>query len=99
MYKEIITDLGVEFSLAKTHTSKNFYEFAKRIYLDDHEITPFPVSALAESHKSFGMMTVLLLETLQKGWVFDDIPSSVAKFYGVVMNRSSSYQSKIEERS
>nr|QDH91115.1 MAG: RNA-dependent RNA polymerase [Mitovirus sp.] len=99
MYKEIITDLGVEFSLAKTHTSKNFYEFAKRIYLDDHEITPFPVSALAESHKSFGMMTVLLLETLQKGWVFDDIPSSVAKFYGVVMNRSSSYQCRIKERS
>lgn len=76
MYKDVISSLGVEFSLAKTHSSDCFFEFAKRIYLDNVEITPFPISALKESGKIISMITTLLCEVADKGWCFPDIPSS-----------------------
>lgn len=89
MYKKIISDLGVEFSVAKTHESENFFEFAKRIYLDGIEITPFPISALKEAKKSFSMITVLLCEVAGKGWHFSDIPSSVGDLYSICYSFSS----------
>jgi len=99
LYKEIILSLGVEFAPAKTHESENFFEFAKRMFLDGVEISPFPVSALKESKKSFTMMTTVLLDMTRKGWVFDNLPFSVANFFGVVMDRNSTFQKKVEERS
>lgn len=52
MYKEVILSLGVKYSEAKTHDSHEFMEFAKRIFLADQEVTPFPISALKESRKA-----------------------------------------------
>jgi len=57
---EVIKKLGVEYSLAKTHRSNNFFEFAKRLYYKGIEITPFPVSALKECGKSSLSLTTLL---------------------------------------
>jgi hypothetical protein len=99
LYQEVITSLGVEFSKAKTHKSPRFFEFAKRKFLDDVEISSFPISSLKESMKSFGMISVVLLEANGRGWNFPDIPSCVSKFFAVVMQRNSTYQKKVEERS
>lgn len=44
------------------------------------------------------MLVTVLVECLQKGWIFSDIPLSVGKFFGVVQDQSSSYQKKIVER-
>lgn len=57
---EVISLLGVEYSEAKTHKSKDFYEFAKRLFLDQEEITPFPISALKSTGKSASQLTTLL---------------------------------------
>jgi hypothetical protein len=45
-YFSILRDLDMEFSPAKTHISKDFYEFAKRVFYQGSEITGFPVGAL-----------------------------------------------------
>jgi len=99
MYKELLQVLGVGVSEAKTHSSLHFYEFAKRIFLDELEISPFPVSAIFECGKSSVMMTTLLNTLLDKGWVFTDIPSSVGIFYGVLRQRSSSFKKEVRNMS
>lgn len=97
-YMEVIKSLGLEVSSLKTHKSKDLFEFAKRVYYKDQEITPFPISALKECGKSFGMMTTLLIETEKKGWVFPDVSSSVGHYFGVVKNLPSSIQKKRAEQ-
>jgi len=52
MYKKLLRSLHVSYSPLKTHISKNFYEFAKRIVYMGNEVTPFPVSSLKECGKS-----------------------------------------------
>jgi len=99
MYKELLQVLGVGVSEAKTHSSLHFYEFAKRIFLDELEISPFPVSAIFECGKSSVMMTTLLNTLVDKGWVFTDIPSSVGIFYGVLRQRSSSFKKEVRNMS
>jgi len=54
--------LGVEVSVMKTHISDNFFEFAKRLFYKNIEITPFPVSALQETHNKYYLVVNLLIE-------------------------------------
>nr|URY18747.1 RNA-dependent RNA polymerase [Erysiphe necator associated mitovirus 3] len=44
-YKEIISDLGVSISEAKSHESSNTYEFAKRWYVNSVEVTGAQINA------------------------------------------------------
>ena len=67
MYMKVIQRLGLDISVAKTHVSKRDFEFAKRIFLDGIEITPFPISALKESGKNIFILTTLLWELNKKG--------------------------------
>lgn len=60
MYMEAISSLGLEYSELKTHKSLHFFEFAKRLYYKDVEITPFLISALKECGKSHIMLTTLI---------------------------------------
>jgi len=84
-YHEVISSLGLEVSSLKTHKSKQFLEFAKRLMYKSNEITPFPISALKESQKRYYLLVNLLLEQERKGWVTcDGIPSSVARYTKVV---------------
>lgn len=84
-YLKVIKSLGLEVSELKTHSSKEFYEFAKRLIYKGQEITPFPISALAESESRSYILTSLLIESENKGWLSTDgIPSSVALYYSIV---------------
>jgi hypothetical protein len=84
-YKEVISGLGVEFSKVKTYESKNFFEFAKRLFINGSEISPFPVSSIKESHKRYYLMVNLLSELANKGWVaVEGIPSAIGRFYETV---------------
>jgi hypothetical protein len=47
-YLAILKDIGVGISDAKTHVSKNMYEFAKRWYVNGVEVTGVPVRAFSE---------------------------------------------------
>jgi len=65
-YNDILTQLGVETSPHKTHISKHCYEFAKRWFYHDVEITGVPISALSDYQ---GPSTVLsLLQTIERNW-------------------------------
>lgn len=59
-YMSLIRDLGVDYSPSKTHKSKDFFEFAKRIFYRGHEVSPFPYSALKECGKSYDLLLTLL---------------------------------------
>jgi hypothetical protein len=45
-YKALISQLGMPYSPAKTHTSKEMFEFAKRWFHNGVEVTGFSVSGL-----------------------------------------------------
>lgn len=91
-YLAVIKSLGVEVSALKTHTSPKLYEFAKRLIYKGQEITPFPISALAESESRSYIMTNLLLEVRNKEWITSlGIPSSVSEYYSIVKRRPSRY--------
>jgi len=84
-YLKVIKSLGLEVSELKTHSSKELYEFAKRLIYKGQEITPFPISALAESESRSYILTSLLIESENKMWLSTDgIPSSVALYYSIV---------------
>lgn len=86
MYITLIDKIGVDYSIAKTHKSTNFYEFAKRIFLDGIEVTPFPFSALQECSKSYDLLTTLVWQLGIKGtWVAKvDILSTVSEYFRLV---------------
>lgn len=100
MYKSVISNLGMEYSPAKTHRSEHFYEFAKRYFYRGVEISPFPYSALKECGKSFVLLTTLLFEVRNKGWeCTHGISSSVRSYFSMVKNVRRAYSRKIEEHS
>jgi len=100
MYLSLIKNLGVDYSVAKTHTSEKMFEFAKRLFYLGIEISPFPISALKECGKAYDMLTTLLYEQNKRNWVPTlNIWSSVSLYQKVVLNRSSSFAKKVEEKS
>jgi len=84
-YHQLIKSLGVETSSLKTHKSKTFVEFAKRLFWHQEEITPFPISALKESHKRYYLLVNLFLEQEEKGWINSDgAAQQVVSYYRCV---------------
>jgi len=82
VYKEVIESLGVEISIAKSHISPYFYEFAKRIIHQDVEVTPFPIAALWETRKQPSMMLNVVDSESRKGWnPTEEIPAVLAKLF------------------
>jgi hypothetical protein len=94
---EIMRNLGVEISLAKTHVSPHFCEFAKQLYRNEN-ITPFQLSAVKQS-KTSDLITSLLVSYRDKGWVTCSIPSAVSDFLGRIRNLPSRVRSKAYDSS
>lgn len=68
-YLEVINSLGMEVSPSKTHISTSFREFAKRIFIDDCELTPFPISALWTTRSSSSLTLNVVESEVKKGWL------------------------------
>lgn len=84
-YLRVIKSLGVEVSMAKTHISDNFYEFAKRLVYKGQEISPFPLSALREQGSRYYLLVNLLMECKMKEWVSHlGIPRVILDYYELV---------------
>jgi len=99
-YLALVKSLGIGVSSQKTHKSRDFYEFAKRLFYKGREITPFPISALKESSKRSYLLTQLLIESEIKGWLTKvSIPDSVSEFYGIVLSRPARFRAKQFESS
>lgn len=106
MYKDVLTDLGVEFSPLKTHESKTLCEFAKRYVWKGEEITPFPISSLKESSKRFYLLVNLMIDEVRKGWeCLEGIPETVVSLHRLVIGnfrkniRNKKFLEKIYKRS
>lgn len=61
-YIRIMTKLGVEISMQKTHVSYNTYEFAKRWFKSKIEISPLPLKGILHN---FDNLPVVLLQLMQ----------------------------------
>jgi hypothetical protein len=86
LYISIVKSLGVDISLAKTHRSKDFCEFAKRYIYHSNEITHFPLSSIFLSNMKPDNINILrgintVLEVGSRGYVTQDITLSVVELY------------------
>lgn len=95
-YMEIMKNLGVEISLQKTHVSPNFCEFAKQLIYRGENISPFPISSIKNSGKSYDLLTALLVSEREKGWDFVSLPKAVSDFFGIMHSRPSRNRKSIE---
>uniref|UniRef100_A0AAT9H882 RNA dependent RNA polymerase n=1 Tax=Rhizopus microsporus mitovirus 4 TaxID=3156531 RepID=A0AAT9H882_9VIRU len=67
-YKRMITELGCTFSEAKTHTSKEMFEFAKRWFANGVEFSPFPLSGLGEVVGKYHLLYPFLVDLEDRGF-------------------------------
>jgi len=66
-YTDLIKSLGVEISDSKSHVSKDTYEFAKRWFQCNIEISPVPISGFSSNTKNPKLLYSQLLELIYKG--------------------------------
>jgi hypothetical protein len=84
----MIKTLGVEISESKTHISKHFVEFAKRYFIPEGEITPFPVKAILKESRSYYSFRVLLSTYLDRNWIpIKDCKFALLDYYQSEPNR------------
>jgi hypothetical protein len=99
LYINVIRNLGVEVSDLKTHKSTEFFEFAKRMFYKNQEITPFPISALKESAKRYYRLVNLLMEQEKRDYISQSIPASVSSFYEFINIKPSKFRKEIYDKS
>jgi hypothetical protein len=61
-YKDLLTKLGVEISVNKTHVSKTHYEFAKRWICPIGEISPLPLNGIVTNISNVGVIFQIFYE-------------------------------------
>ncbi|QCF24445.1 RNA-dependent RNA polymerase [Entomophthora muscae mitovirus 1] len=61
-YKNIVNQLGVTISEAKSHVSPDTFEIAKKWYYRGKEITPFPIDGMEKIWKSYDLLFLFLLD-------------------------------------
>lgn len=95
LYKDAMTDLGVDFSVLKTHESNSFCEFASRHIYKGTEISPFPFSALKETGKRYHSLLNLVREEERKGWCpTNGTCAAVTEYQALVLKYSSRKRTK-----
>lgn len=70
-YIHLISELGMDYSIEKTHKSSNFYEFAKRIVYNGIEVTGFAVGGLVNVYKSYPLLHNFLQTQESHGYVLE----------------------------
>jgi len=97
LYLSRIRDLGVDVSPLKTHRSATFFEFAKRLFWNGYEVTPFPISGLKSVDNRSYLLTSFLMETQNKGWSHvDGIPVAIDSYYSLVRHFPSRMRKKLK---
>nr|UYL94481.1 MAG: RNA-dependent RNA polymerase [Leptosphaeria biglobosa mitovirus 4] len=64
-YKGIMEKLGVDISIAKTHVSKDTYEFAKRWVKNRVEISPLPLRGIVGNLRNLNIVLMQLINYLK----------------------------------
>lgn len=65
-----MTRFGVDISLAKTHVSKDTYEFAKRWIRGGKEVTGLPVRGISDHHSDPKRIYMILMDYVMKGGTY-----------------------------
>jgi len=68
-YKKLLIEIGVEYSPHKTITSKHLFEFAKRVFYQGKEVTPFPLSGLKESAHRYYLCVEFFNQVKDRGYL------------------------------
>lgn len=83
-YKEILLEIGVEYSKEKTIESKDSFEFAKRFFYQGQEVSHYPLAALAQTSNKHYMFAACLIPLLERGYLYLSSingPGSLAPVY------------------
>lgn len=99
-YVATLNAIGVTFNKTKSHESERLLEFAKRLFYDGTEISPFPINSLTNQGANFYTLGSTLLAERLKGWYPNNGSTSkaVASFYNNVKGLSSSFCKRIQKR-
>jgi len=66
-YLRLLGVIGVEVSFTKTLTSPHTFEFAKRVFYKDTEVTPFPIASLCGTTRMVDIIGALW-ESIRRGY-------------------------------
>jgi len=81
-YRRRITKLGIEASDSKTHVSCDMFEFAKRVFIQGEEVTPFSVSSVSRNLELYPLLVAGLRGEVEKGYRYvGGIPGAVESLY------------------
>jgi len=67
-YLNILRNLGIEVSLSKTMVSKDTFEFAKRLFLQETEVTGFPLAGVVNTIGRWSELCTVLKEGQKRGY-------------------------------
>lgn len=96
-YMEVMTELGLCFSLQKSHISPHCFEFAKRFFFNGSEVTPFPVDALLSTRRSPSLMFNVINDEVSKGWDSPlGTPAVASELYRILGFNSTYVKKKLE---
>nr|QIR30246.1 RNA-dependent RNA polymerase [Plasmopara viticola lesion associated mitovirus 23] len=96
-YKEIVNNMGVEISYSKTHSSNNYYEFAKRWYDTSVEFTGAQINAFTNKGINWNTLINEYKELCIK-WKIDEFETETRKIYNLFQISWPSYSHKRLER-
>lgn len=84
-YRSVMNKLGVEISTAKTHVSKNTYEFAKRWVKNRVEISPLPLRGIINNFDNLNVVLMQLINYLKNNNTF--FQGSALELIKVIYNK------------
>jgi hypothetical protein len=67
-YQELIKLIGVDIQLQKSHIGNSLFEFAKRNFTPNGEISPFPLNAILNESYSYVGFIELIKSQRKRGW-------------------------------
>lgn len=93
-YKNLTKVLDMPFSVVKTHTSSEVFEFAKRWFYRGTEVSGFSISGLLSVWKSYPLLLNYLATQNDHGWIlpFDRHPDLILALHKVMYGDSFIYE-------
>jgi len=87
-YLECLETLGVDVSPEKTLVSPHSFEFAKRYFHHDVEVTAFPIGGICNTVKGVTELLMVLKESTRRGYpdLFKENPEFILEFYKALRN-------------
>lgn len=102
VYLQILDTLGVEVSFAKTHRSKDFFEFAKRFVYRQVEYSPFPLAGLSSVVNKYYLLFEFMNQLGNRGFTIPNYHSEpgllreLLRIHGIVGRLAQQYQRNFE---